>query len=252
MSVLGIGAVALGLGLAGSADSPDPIKIQYAEPTEQEKEISRKQLEIARALKDRVDNPSIAEEIYRNLPEMNMSNRDRAAFTSEFTRIKQDVVKAGMTIANQAYGQNIDSMVERGAMSPEHAARVKAENSAAVGAMAKIYNKKIDAARYGMARNAFIGKGKQGLATSSAIAQVDSVNKNLYQSTISQGLKYHQKERAAKAGFGLDVAGQNFRNDLSTQQLKTQFGTGLLDVGTRLIGDYKADQAIEELTKLKR
>lgn len=229
-----------GVGIAGAiiaagshiggmlADRPDEINVTYPAASEMEQRISKYQLEAARGLREKIDDPRILEDIYRMLPETKMSEADRAAFTNEFAHIKQQVATVGLNQAGQAMGQKLDDMVARGAMSQDEADRQRLKNEAAINAVMSIYNKKLDAARIGMARGQYLKNAQAGLQVGSAIQQVDQANRSIYNAVISQALQNLERRQAGQLGVQMGVEKANLANDMNTGEILNTFQSTIM------------------------
>jgi hypothetical protein len=228
-------------------DKPDDVSVQVAEPTAAEREWASRQLELARGLRERVNDPTLMEEIFRNLPEMEMSPADRAILTAEYAEIKGEIAQIGADQANMAYGQSIDDLVARGVMDPEQANRQRIENQAAVNATMSIYNKKLEASRLAMARAEYIKSAGKKLTTASIFANVDSMNKNLYMSAGQNILNTELKERRMRLGLETAVGSANTQADIAQDRLYSDLGWGLAEIGSEIYGARRDERQWDEL-----
>ena len=226
---------------------PDDVSVQVEEPTPAEREWASRQLELARGLRERVNDPTLMEEIYRNLPEMEMSPADRSLLTAEYAEIKGEIAQIGADQANMAFGQSIDDLVARGVMDSEQANRIRIENQAAVNATMSIYNKKLDASRIAMARSEYIKSAGQGLTTASIFANVDSMNKRLYIGAGQNILGTELKEKRMRLGIDTAVSSANTQADIARNRLYSDMGWGLLEIGSEIYGARRDQREQDEL-----
>jgi hypothetical protein len=230
-----------------TGDKPDDVSVQVQEPTPAEREWASQQLELFRNLRQRVSDPVLMQEIIKNLPEMDMSPADRALLTAEYAEIKGEIAQIGADQANMAFGQNIDDLVARGVMDSEQANRLRIENQAAVNATMSIYEKKLEASRIAMARNEYIRSAKSGLTTSSIFANVDSTNKALYMSAGQGLLNRELKEKRMRLGIDTAV---NTQADIAQNQLYSDLGWGMLEIGSEIYGAKQEQKKRDELVDL--
>ena len=228
MSLAIAGAILGGIGVLGGLfeDKPDPISIKYPGPSAIEQEVTKLQLQVARKLSKQISDPTIKQDIYKLLPETKMSAADRNAYTQEFAQIKQEMGVAALQQGEMALGQQLDDLVDRGAMSSEAAEKQKAQNKAAINAMANIWNKKADAARILMVRNQWTREQGQNLMAASSLADIDQGAKNLFNQVTGSALNYFNQRRQNVLGLQSAIANANTQMDIEASQTKQDFVMG--------------------------
>lgn len=202
----------------GQATEQAQQSMWETEPSEIEQKISSYQLEVARNLSSKIADPKVMESIYALLPATRMSMADRTKFTEEYTDIKKRVATASLEQSNKAFGMNLDDMVSRGVVSQEFADKQKMKNEAAVNTVISMYNKKLDAARIGMARDQYFKSSQAGLQTAGYIADIDNRNQQIYNGVISQALA----NLTSKETAGINYSGSLANAALHNQQLINQ------------------------------
>lgn len=254
-SLIAAGA-AIGLaGIFGGSKSKGAtyIDIKYPEPDPIEIEMASMQLEMARELKAKIDDPTLMRDIYRLLPETKMSADDRARFTEEYADITKQVTLSNMNQAKQAAGQNIDDMVEKGQMTQKQGDRQRIENDARINAMMSVLGKKMEASRIGLARNTWLQDQSSNIRSASAIASVDQANKSLLNATLQGGLNYFQKRAGNQMAMQSSIAQANLGTWADTSQTKSDFMLSSLMGATKLglgaYSQYQQNQTIDSLVK---
>jgi len=232
MSLAVAGAILGGIGFLGGLfeDEPDPIRLEYPEPSAIEKEVSRMQLDVSKRLLKQIKDPTMKQNILKLLPETKMSVADRNEYQQEFAKIKQEMGNVALQQSQQAMGQNIDSLVDRGVISAEAGERQKAQNQAAIAATANIWNKKAEAARISMARDQWVNKSGQNLMAASTLANIDQGAKSLFNQVTGSALNYFNQRRGNILGLQSAIANANTQMDMETSQMKQDFimNTGML------------------------
>ena len=229
MAAPAIGAALAGGTLVGGMlmEGADDINVQYPEPGPVEKQIAHLQLETARDLSAKVNDPKMREMIYKNLPEVKMSQADRMAYTKEVGDIKKQMASASMDMAGRAYGMSLDDAVSKGRMSQEQANSHRIKNEAALNATLKIYNKKLDASRISMARNKFFKEQNTKMRTGGLFQDIDSMNKRTLSTVMSNALGAQQQDRARKLNLKQSVQSANWQNELLTKGTRADLLLGM-------------------------
>jgi len=209
-------------------DGADDISVSYPDPNPVEKKIANFQLESARSLREKIDDPRILQTIYQQLPDTKMSAEDRAAFTEEYAQIKQRVAAMSAEQSNRAMGEELDSLVSRGVLSQEAADKQRIKNEAAVNAVLKIYNKKLDAARIGMARGQYLRDSELGIKNASAINEVDQRNRQIYNGVIQQALQNMERRQNVESYIDNKVADANTGNFMFNADTLYDFNSSIM------------------------
>lgn len=205
------------------------------EVSEIEQKISELQLNVASDLRGKIDDPNILDFIYQSLPSENMSQSDMSRFTKEYTVIKQQVAAVGMEQSNMAMGQQIDDLVARGVISQETADKQKMKNTAAINAVTKIYNKRLDAARISMARGEFFNDAQSGLNSASITSKVDETNRQIYNSVVRQALSTLTHRQGLEANLANQSLNASLQADLSNAESNNELISGLAELATPLV-----------------
>lgn len=213
---------------ANSLSGPDNVETPYAPPNPVESEIAKLQLNIARGLREQIDDPRVLESIYNQLPDTKMSEADRSAFTKEYTEIKKQVASVGAEQSKSAMGEKLDNLVSRGVMSQEAADKQQMKNNAAVNAVIKIYNKKLDAAQIGMSRSQYFRDANAGMAASSSISQVDSQSRRIYNDVINQAMNNMQRRRGYQLEFEHKKSDAKVINEQFIADTRYDFNSSLM------------------------
>lgn len=200
-----------------------------------DRKISSLQYEAAKELRSKIDNPQILEFIYSQLPTESMSESDMSAFTNEYTQIKQQVAAASMAEANKAAGQDLDNLVSRGVISQESANRQKLKNKAAVNAVVSIVNKKLDAARIGMARSKYFSDASTGLKTAEITGNIDEQARDIYSSVVSRALSNITHRQGLEANNANRVLDAQLQSNLNKAEANTELIGGLTELAAPLI-----------------
>jgi len=245
-----VGAITTAVGLAGAVSESSPGAISpraWGVPiTAAERALARMQLDVASSLRSQIQDPAIVEAIYANLPEQSMDEEARNRFTQEYAEIKQGVNSMAMQLANDAMGQNLDDMVARGVMTGDQAARQRIESEAAMAAITKIWNKRLDASRSGLARQAFMTEQQSGLGIAGAIGNMDMNNRRLYQGAVTSYLDSVSRRSELMSGLRetVDRANAQVRIDVegAHQEAWLRTGSGLLDMGQSLLGGRQEEE----------
>uniref|UniRef100_A0A6H1ZJR0 Uncharacterized protein n=1 Tax=viral metagenome TaxID=1070528 RepID=A0A6H1ZJR0_9ZZZZ len=252
-SLIAAGA-AIGLaGIFGGSKSKGAtyIDIKYPEPDPIEIEMASMQLEMARELKAKIDDPTLMRDIYRLLPETKMSADDRARFTEEYADITKQVTLSNMNQAKQAAGQNIDDMVEKGQMTQKQGDRQRIENDARINAMMSVLGKKMEASRIGLARNTWLQDQSSNIRSASAIASVDQANKSLLNATLQGGLNYFQKRAGNQMAMQSSIAQANLGTWADTSQTKSNFMLNTLTGATQTAlgaqSQYQQNKVLQDI-----
>lgn len=228
---------------ANAEEPPEQVTINYPAPDPIEEEIAKMQLDIARKMKAQVDDPRIMQDIYKLLPEANMSPDDRTKFANEYTEIKKEVIATGMEQTNQAFGEKLDDLVSRGVMSQEQADRQRVKNESAINAITSIIGNRLDASQISAARNYFFKKGATNLLSASAIATVDQRARDIFTSAVKGGLSYYLQKAQNVTDFQIKEMMANTQFSIDIKSAYNEFQRGaLIGMGTNTMQGYQASQ----------
>jgi len=241
-AIPGVGTVvggAAGLvlgGLFGGSRQKGPtyINIKYPEPDPIEQEIAKIQLDMAKDLYEKVKDPTLMRDIYKLLPETNMSKEDRARFTDEYAKISQEATVVAMGEAGKAAGEDLDSLVARGVMTQSQADRQRVENEARIRAMTSILNKRLEASRIGFTRNAWVQDQQANIGVASTISKIDQANKSLLNATLQGGLNYFQQRSKNAMALQSSLANANLQTYADTSKTKSDFMMNALGMGAKV------------------
>ena len=198
--------------------------------------MAKYQLETAREMQSKVNDPAVMEMVYKNLPTKNMMGADRARFATEYADIKKRIKTSGMTQANRAAGENLDSLVSRGVISSEFANKQKLKNQAATNAVIKIYNQKIDAEKRRVSRAQFMQDQATGLNAAGVAAEIDATNQAIYNNTISSALSNISAKETAEAQRHGAAANAQLQMTMARRSANTEFGWNMADAASGVIG----------------
>jgi len=222
--------IALGSLIGGVTQSKpgqiEDVKYPEADPTEQE--IAKMQLEVARKLREQVDDPTVMQEIYKLLPEENMSAIDRMQFAKEYADIKKQIFATGAQMANEAVGERLEDLVSRGVISPEQAQRQREANEMEIGATLSTMGKRLDAAQIRMARTDWMKKGSLGIGGAGILAQIDQNARSLFNQAVSGGLAAGISRRKSDLNLQSILARSNMQTGIEMAAARTNFGLTFL------------------------
>jgi hypothetical protein len=246
------GAIVTAVGQVGGLTQSGPGALNFDVPDENPiaKQIAKYQLQIAREMAGKMDDPRTKEAIYKLLPEADMSETDRSRFTEEYTDIKKEVAATGMQQVNQAVGRDLDELVRKGVISSEQAERQRMKNDANVSAVLSVINKRLDASRIRMARQEYIKKGMSGIEGASALAEVDESYRRAFNAAVGSGLDFGLRRAAQGQSLLTRAALQQEDTSLSEFATRKSFSMGSLlaaaETGSSI---YSSRQAANERAK---
>jgi hypothetical protein len=254
-AALGIAGGALAAtGLIGGAseDSPDPISVDYPAPDPVETEMVKLQLDNSIRLLGTIQDPALKEEILSMLPVASMSESDRKRFDTFYTSVKKQQASIATNQASKATGQDIDSMVERGALSSEAAQQMKLRNQAAMTAILKVYNKRAEASQIARSRQAYVNDASMGLSTADILTKVDEANQSLFRQATESGLNYFESRRENITGLENAVAKANAGVEIASNEAQADLVVGGLTSGIKSAADVWANKRyLDELKKVR-
>jgi hypothetical protein len=196
-----VGAALMATSAAGQAteEGGDMLKKPYPEPSDQEKIASKQMLDLAQSLyeKSAGSDPEFYKRVFEGLPATKMSDADKSRLAKSYDEISATVNKNAIMTAGQAFGEDMDSLVARGAMSPVQADAQKMKNDARVKAMMSILDKRWQATQSADARSMWLGQQKVNAQGVGLLENVRSKNQSMLNQVIDTGLKH-----------ALSVAGQ--------------------------------------------
>lgn len=212
-----------------------PETIAPGSVSDTEKKISQIQFESARDLRSKIDDPRILEFIYSSLPADRMSEADQQRFTQEFSEIKQRVATIGLQESNRAMGQELDDLVARGVLSPQAATKQRIKNEAAVNAVISIYNKKLDAARIGMARGEFFKQAGERMGGASLVSQVNQRNREIYNNVVSGALSNLSHRQGVESNIANRQLSAALQGDIGKSEARGELISGLTELAAPAI-----------------
>jgi hypothetical protein len=192
-----------------------------------EKKVSQVQLRALSELRSKIEDPRILDFIYSSLPANRMSKEDQRRFTNEFSEIKQRVASIGLQESNRAMGQELNDLVARGVISSEAATKQRIKNEAAVNAVMNIYNKKMDAARIGMARGEFFKQAGEGMESASLVSSINQKNKEIYNNVVSTALNNLTHRQGLESNIANRQADATLMSNLNKTEAKSDLIGGL-------------------------
>lgn len=232
------GAAIFAGGLMGGASTKsggNRIEFHYPEPTPEEKEMAKLQLDMAKQLRGKIDDPRYMRDILKLLPKQNMDKEDLERFTMEFDEIDNQIGQVVLRESQKALGENLSDWVSSGRMTSKQAEDIERTSTAKLRAMENILAERGDATRIIFARKAFLGDQQQGLSVASLINDIDSKNKNLFNNVVQTGLDYAQTR--AKNVMGLQSQQQSAQTqaNISNYQTQNQFLMSALQMGASTV-----------------
>lgn len=231
-----IAGVALMVGAGAGASSEeggDILDLKYPDASSEEQLAANLQAELATKLYNESgkDDPEFYKKVFENLPETKMSPEARSRLTQAYKEVNLLADQKAMERASMAFGEKMDDMVSRGAMSATQADKQKAMNDARVRAMMATIYKKWQATEIADARKMWMGDQKSGAATVGSMANVKQKNQALMTQAIDAGLNYSLKTAMAKQSFAQQQMWANEKVLAESRQAEYDFWGKMLMPG---------------------
>ncbi|MFH0959645.1 MAG: hypothetical protein V1897_13175 [Pseudomonadota bacterium] len=199
------GAVVMaGSGIGAShEEGGNLLQEHYPAPSTEEKLASDQLLQLATKLFDESQgqDPAFYKAVFEGLPQTKMDDAARGRLKAKYAEISRTADSAAMTEAGKAFGENIDSLVNRGAITPVMADKMKIQNQAQVRAMMSTLSKKWQATEIRDARNMWLGEQRSGARTVDVLADTRARNQSLLNQTIDFGLRSALKRAGAEQQY---------------------------------------------------
>ena len=230
--VVGAALMAVGGAVASATKDPDDIKagtgdVKSSLPIEEK--IAKFQYDSAVELSTAINDPRVMETILSQLPEEDMDQETLNMFAGSVAENKATLGEMGLRLQEQAMGQKLDDLVDRGVMTSEQAQRQKVKTTAAVNAVIRIHGKKLEAFGKKAALSYGMKKNQVGMGNASLIGEVDSRNRAIYNRTISTALNNMTRKKGASVQNATRVAYANMKGDMMADSTKNDFWSNFVN-----------------------
>lgn len=134
--------------------------------------------------------PEFYKKVFEGLPETKMSDEARSRLAAKYKEVNLMADQKMMEQAGEAFGERMDSLVERGVMSPVQADKQKLQNEARIRSMMSILDKRWKATEIADARKMWVGDQRSSAQGVGVLGQVRAKNQALMNQAIDTGLKH--------------------------------------------------------------
>lgn len=248
---IGLGAATAAAGMIGgsSNDPPAPARVDtqkhFKSPVAEQ--LAKDQLATAAKLAQEANDPRVAATIYSLLPADNMGPQDFSRYEKQFTEIKKGVTDVALRESEKMAGMTLQSLVERGVISPEQAKRQKIENKAKVDAIANIAKKRLEAGEEQMARDSWVRRGSEGLQTAGMLAREQAGKRDLGLRHKDAARRYEIAKKEGRSTIENALARENTSMDIGigNQRFVDNLNLGVTgaSLGAGVWKDYKQAKA---------
>ncbi len=242
-------AMTVAAAIGGSSeDAPEWSWIDYPDPDPVEAELVEMQRQVANRISQQIEDANVSVALLNALPQKNMNAETREKFTADYTRYTTMAANQAAVQKGQAFGRDLDDMVDQGVLTDEQAMRQRIQSEASMAATMKVYNNRMKVAQGAMARSDYLRQAGAGLQTADITAQVDRASQANLSSAVKGGLSYEATLRGQKTQ--LHEANIKAKQAVAEGDLSGEFGTQVIgDVAGTMTDVYSGKVAKDALKK---
>ena len=230
---------------ASQEESPTMGTVKWPRKTPFEQQMIDYQAGVMSDLREEVRDPEVMEAIYSSLPEGTMSPEAAQKFELEFSEVSAQASSAMLQNTGKIYGENVDELRRKGLITSDQADRQKIMNQAALNAVQKQHENKMNATQGKAAISSWMSDQTEGLQTAEAIASVRNKNMDLLDRALTDATRYKFEEKKGEMNLidELKLASSEF--DITNAETKNNMYINMAGTAANTFSK-KAGQASEE------